>query len=528
MTVERHHVFAAARAALSRLPFVVLLVLAVVALTTAIMLACRYERQRRASTGASTPERAAVAYGDELPATGRFTKDITYTCIDAPGREVTTPVTWDDSWFFGSTYTYQHELARASSVLAALAYAESSHYQEEYQTPPYMEQALEQLGFNEVSTDSYAYRSEVIDQVLNLVTQQEDTVAYTLARKRVTGEDGVMRSVILVSIRGSYGSEWLSNLKVEAAEQGASESQTARNEEDEVVAQDGAGQAEDAAHAARGGDGAGQTATNVSKDGAEQEDSSSQDHTALPRYDHAGYVEAAAEVGEAIAPWIADSHKRGDAVTLLLVGHSRGGAIANLLAATADDELASSVAQQQPGANKQDAEQAAAGTLGLTSGDAVAGYTFAAPACTTTAHPAAARYRNIFNIANPADLMPSLPLAAWGYARYGVDVDLPAVDDAAFNAQFARMEAQYAELTGGDDPYDPEAAHAVRSVLGEVAGQIHTVDELKTPVGVATVLHACARHIDPLRILCGHYPSVYISWMYALDADELQLAGQSE
>lgn len=496
MTVERRHVLAAARAALSRLPFVVLLVLAVVALTTAIMLMCRYERQRRAATGASTPERAAVAYGDELPATGRFTKDVTYTCIDAPGREVTTPVTWDDSWFFGSTYAYQHELARTSSVLAALAYAESSHYQEEYQTPPYMEQALEQLGFNEVSTDSYAYRSEVIDQVLNLVTQQEDTVAYTLARKRVTSEDGVTRSVILVSIRGSYGSEWLSNLKVEAAEQGAGGNQTERSGEDDAAAQD---------------------------------DACAQDHSALPRYDHAGYVEAAAEVGEALAPWIADSHDRDDAVTLLLVGHSRGGAIANLLAATADDELARQAGQEQADATGQNAQQpASTGALGLASGDAVAGYTFAAPACTTTAQPGAARYRNIFNIANPADLMPSLPLASWGYARYGVDVDLPAVDDEAFSTQFARMEARYAELTGGEDPYDPEAVHAVRSVLGEVAGQIRTVDELKTPAGVATVLHACARHIDPLRILCGHYPSVYISWMYALDANELQMAGQSE
>ena len=179
------------------------------------MMLCRYEQNRRNAGGAGSPQSSAVAYGEELPATGCFTKSITYTCIDAPGRETVSPVVWDDGWFFGDMRTYNHDLARASSVLAALAYSESSHYQESYQTPPYMENALAELGFDEVSTASYEYRSEVMDQMLNLVTQREDTVAYTLARKRVTGADGSTRSVILVSVRGSYGSEWLSNLKIE-------------------------------------------------------------------------------------------------------------------------------------------------------------------------------------------------------------------------------------------------------------------------------------------------------------------------
>ena len=152
-----------------------------------------------------------------------------------------------------------------------------------------MENALAELGFDEVSTASYEYRSEVMDQMLNLVTQREDTVAYTLARKRVTGADGSTRSVILVSVRGSYGSEWLSNLKIEGV---SPEGEAALSEDQEA------------------------------------------------RYDHSGYVEAANEVSQAVAPWVRESHRRGDQVTLLLVGHSRGGAIANLVAAQADDELA--------------------------------------------------------------------------------------------------------------------------------------------------------------------------------------------
>lgn len=398
MALGRCHMVSAVRAGLSRLPFVALLVLAIMALSFVFMMLCRYEQNRRNAGGAGSPQSSAVAYGEELPATGRFTKSITYTCIDAPGRETVSPVVWDDGWFFGDMRTYNHDLARASSVLAALAYSESSHYQESYQTPPYMENALAELGFDEVSTASYEYRSEVMDQMLNLVTQREDTVAYTLARKRVTGADGSTRSVILVSVRGSYGSEWLSNLKIEGV---SPEGETALSEDQET------------------------------------------------RYDHSGYVEAASEVSQAVAPWVRESHRRGDRVTLLLVGHSRGGAI--------------------------------------------------------------------------ADLMPALPLASWGYARYGVDMNLPAMGEEGFDTQFASMSSAYTELTGEEDPYDPEAAQAVRSVVGEVGAEVGSVDELVTPGGIAAVAQACARHIDPTRILCGHYPSVYISWMYTIEADDLTL-----
>ena len=321
---------------------------------------------------------------------------------------------------------------------------------------------LAELGFDEVSTASYEYRSEVMDQMLNLVTQREDTVAYTLARKRVTGADGSTRSVILVSVRGSYGSEWLSNLKIEGV---SPEGETALSEDQET------------------------------------------------RYDHSGYVEAASEVSQAVAPWVRESHRRGDQVTLLLVGHSRGGAIANLVAAQADDELAALAEGAQP----QDG-------LELAAGDAVAGYTFASPGCTTSTHAHAARYGNIFNIVNPADLMPVLPLASWGYARYGVDMNLPAMDEEGFDTQFTSMSSAYTELTGEEDPYDPEADQAVRLVVGEVGAEVGSVDELVTPGGIAAVAQACARHIDPTRILCGHYPSVYISWMYTIEADDLTLS----
>lgn len=437
------------------MPLVILLVVAIAALASILMLACRYEQSRRGAGIARIPDSGPhpAAVSDSK----RLVEEVSYTCIDAPGVEVSSSVAWDDGWFLrdADAGAYNHELARTCAVLSALAYAESSHYQKSYQTPPYMERALGSLGFAEVSTESYRYRSEVVDQVLNLVTRQEDTVAYTVARKRVMGEGGIARSVVVVSVRGSYGSEWLSNLRLE-------------NEEDVL-------------RIAR-------------------------------QYDHAGYVAAADEISEALAPWIEESHRRGEGVSLLLTGHSRGGAIADLVAARADDELAGFP------------EGRSGFPLGLLPGDSVAGYTFASPACTTASDAHADRFRNIFNIVNPADPVPRLPLASWGYARYGSDLLLPSCDDAAFGRRYAAMKARYAELTSmqSGDPYDPAAARAVAAAEDEMASRLASPSAIATPSGVAAVVQACARHIDPSRILCGHYPSVYIGWMYATAGEDLR------
>ena len=103
-------------------------------------------------------------------------------------------------------------------------------------------------------------------------------------------------------------------------------------------------------------------------------------------------------------------------------------------------------------------------------------------------------------------------------------MNLPAMGEEGFDTQFASMGSAYTELTGEEDPYDPEAAQAVRSVVSEVGAEVGSVDELVTPGGIAAVAQACARHIDPTRILCGHYPSVYISWMCTIEADDLTLS----
>ena len=100
----------------------------------------------------------------------------------------------------------------------------------------------------------------------------------------------------------------------------------------------------------------------------------------------------------------------------LLSGHSRGAACANILAKLLTDRY---------GAQR------------------VYAYTFATPRTVRGEYPA---YGNIFNIINPTDYITMLPLPQWGFARYGVDVELPvATADAQ---QLAAVQADFAQELG--------------------------------------------------------------------------------
>ena len=436
-------------AAPRRLPAILSIVLFALVIFCVVTLLTRQYQKHRGAGAVAAPGAPTVAYG-ETPETsgaqGRFTANIAYTSIAAPDNgKVTSQVTWDDDWFSHEPFEYNHELATASSVIAALAYAESTYYQAGSAQPAYMENALAKLGFDDVSTASYRYRSEIVDEVLNLFTDDSDTVAYTIARKHLeVGEGEAARDLILVSIRGSYGSEWLSNLKL-APEGGAHES-------------------------------------------------SSED--AFDALEHGGYASAAEEVSAELNRWIAESRRGGAKAAVLLTGHSRGGAIANLVAAELDDADAGERSSRAPD---------------------VYAYTFASPATTlsNTAHDA--RYGNIFNIVNPADIMPYLPLRSWGYERYGVNLCLPAVDDVGFEEAYGEMRRSYTQTVGVESGYDPDDKRAVDRVLSDVSKQVATVQDLMTPAGVAAAIASCATHIDPIRILHGHYPSTYIAWMETLD-----------
>ena len=103
-----------------------------------------------------------------------------------------------------------------------------------------------------------------------------------------------------------------------------------------------------------------------------------------------GFQNASLTVQAAIADYLG-RHSLSGRLVLWIVGYSRGGAVANITAADCTES----------------------GVF-----DAVYAYTFATPR--TTREPV--RYPNLFNIMQKEDLVPKIPLADWGYARYGTDL----------------------------------------------------------------------------------------------------------
>ena len=470
----------AIRTALYRLPAVLLIALLVFAAFCMATLLTRHY-QKYAGVGAvDVPGTPTAAYGDALP-TGRFTANLSYTSIAAPGDgEVVSKVAWDDGWFTHDPLEYNHELATTSSVIAALAYSESGYYQAGNTQPAYMENALAKLGFDRVSTASYRYRSEIVDEVLNLFTDESDAVAYTIARKHLqVGDGSAPRDLILVSIRGSYGSEWLSNLKLMPED---AEAENPIEPLADVLT----------SWMSFAGSLAGRPRMTAA---AENAPASQLDGTD----DHGGYFRASEEICAELNRWIATSCDDGAEVAVLLTGHSRGGAIANLVAAELDDAAVNQSTQTT----------------------AVYAYTFASPATTLSDRAHDARYGNIFNIVNPSDIMPYLPLRSWGYERYGTNLYLPAVDEDRFANVYKDMCRSYMQTVGVESGCDPEDKRAIDRVSAEVAQRVATVQDLMTPAGMAAVVASCASHINPVRILYGHYPSTYIAWMDVLDAEDL-------
>lgn len=106
--------------------------------------------------------------------------------------------------------------------------------------------------------------------------------------------------------------------------------------------------------------------------------------------------------------------------TILITGHSRGAAIANLL-----------------GAHFEDSADYESFT-----------YTFAAPYCTTDEN--AADYKTIFNVANEDDLIAYLPLEVWGFKKYGITKSISVVNNYEDEDWFADAEGSFEWLTGVD------------------------------------------------------------------------------
>lgn len=112
---------------------------------------------------------------------------------------------------------------------------------------------------------------------------------------------------------------------------------------------------------------------------------------------------------------------------ILVCGHSRGAATANLVSAQLiKDE-----------------------TLALK--ENIYTYTFATPKSTTLSEKTNSEYKRIFNIVNPEDFVTKVIPAQWDYGRYGTTYTLPSKNNtASYNVYLKNMRTYFNQFTGGD------------------------------------------------------------------------------
>ncbi|CAK7039805.1 MAG: hypothetical protein PEGG_01672 [Paraeggerthella hongkongensis] len=350
-----------------------------------------------------------------------------------------TNLVFNDSWLLQDADSYHHDLATACAVLAAVCNSESQYYSNVEGAAPYAEQSLWALGFADVRTESYALRSNILDELGALFIGSHDVAAYTFASKTIPDpQGGTPLTLVFVGVRGSYGIEWISNFNLHDA-QGDSD-------------------------------------------------------------DHHGFGKAETEVERALARYAHEIGASPERTRILITGHSRGGAIANLLAARLNNLGETS--------NK------------IAPASGIYAYTFAAPGCTRESDRQSPAYDNIFNIVNESDIVPKLPLSTWGYGRYGTTVALPSVSSDQFSTLFDRMREAFQRNTGIMPTYD-------KAGLASIDTFENNMDEVLTsigsPVNPARIVAAAGSllGVDFGAALASHFPDTYIAWMQSTDDNSL-------
>ena len=319
-------------------------------------------------------EPGTTKYG--TPADGTY--PLSFSCQFGGTSKLDT--TWRDSWFGGGYdgYHYDHDVARACSVLAVTSYKKGC-----------IEGDLEKLGF--IIIQSYFPDQEGGYQ------SDWDECGYAFGVKTVADAGtGKQVPLIVVAVRGTIGNgEWLGNFNVANA-----------SPVDAPAAHEGFGTCR----------------KRVLVD--------------LNRW-AVGLRLAGLDLGSA---------------RVLVTGHSRGAAVAGLVAASLDDGYKLAGYELQP--------------------KNVCAYTFASPTSMREGV-GKARYHNVFNIVNPEDLIPRLPLGRWGYRRVGVTLVLPSVTNTGlsrYRSLRAEMNPVFRDIAKGNSykpyPLGAATAWAVEQELG--------------------------------------------------------------
>ncbi len=160
--------------------------------------------------------------------------------------------------------------------------------------------------------------------------------------------------------------------------------------------------------------------------------------------EHAGFSAAADFALEKLEAYIKDRNLSTKKLFLQITGHSRGGAVANLTAKRLIDN---------------------------DTFKGVSAYTFASPNTTTSPAAHSDSYKGIFNITNPEDFICYIPLEAWGYTRYGTDLELPQGELRENRELYEKMQSEFLLLTDYNHTGYPNGHRDVEKFLS-AAGKL--------------------------------------------------------
>ena len=143
---------------------------------------------------------------------------------------------------------------------------------------------------------------------------------------------------------------------------------------------------------------------------------------------------------------------------ILLCGHSRGAATANLVGAQLIDE--------EKFATKEN----------------IYTYTFATPNPTSSSKTSNSKYDRIFNFVNPEDFVTKVLPAQWGYSRYGTTYTLPSKTNTyAYSTLKSNMQEEYEIILNGQKyhPY-PDGEKQTYDVVNTLTNHVNSVNQLYT------------------------------------------------
>ena len=296
-----------------------------------------------------------------------------------------TTVKWGNGLFACPSTIYNHDLATASMALSAASYNTGVGYIDGViHSDELIREAMDNMDLKNVKT--YRYNDDAPDKV-----------AFAIGNKKLLSDT----TLIVVSIRGTHGSEWY----------------------DDFIMTSG---------------------KNKVHPGFDK--SAREVYNELCKYT-AGCIDAPSYAN---GEWSFKPQK----FKVLITGHSRGAAAANILAArvTANINAYINEAVAPLAANTPIYENA---DITINKEDIYA-YTFATPNVTNSTDTQSGNFNNIYNFVNPEDFVPYMPLAAkvndWGYWKFGRTFAFPtkgiSVADSSYEQKYeAKLKTCFKDMT---------------------------------------------------------------------------------